>query len=92
VRSFREGETVGLGMRFEGQEEGTEEGKCRVEVFFTRNGKREDGWMVHEELDEASGGIEGLEGDWDLYAGVGVFGGVEFDVVFDRGQWMYRPE
>lgn len=96
VRPWREGETVGVGMRFEvagaGEGELAEEGKCAVEVFFTRNGQVEGIWNLHETLDHASGGVDGLEGDWDLYAGVGAFGGVEFDIVFDRGQWIYRPE
>jgi len=27
----------------------------------------------------------------DLYAAVGVFDGVEFEIVFNEGEWMYHP-
>ncbi|KAL0264472.1 hypothetical protein SLS55_000422 [Diplodia seriata] len=101
--AFAQGDTVGLGMTFSlprngppppqygGQQQ--RPGKCDVQVFLTRNGKRKDGWDLHEELDErAIGGVEGLEGDFDVCGAVGVFGGVEFEVFFNRADWMYKPE
>jgi hypothetical protein len=32
------------------------------------------GWDLHEEVDADSGGVEGLEGDYDLYGAIGLFG------------------
>lgn len=98
--AFGVGERVGLGMVFGVpreppgyQQQQQQEKKLDVEVFFTRNGKRTGGWDLHEELDErAIGGIVGLEGDCDVFAAVGVFGGVEFEVFFNQADWMYRPE
>ncbi|KAJ5201573.1 uncharacterized protein N7498_006236 [Penicillium cinerascens] len=94
------GETVGLGMFFTLPEnplamadalfEGRK--KCKVEVFFTRNGQRAGGWSLHEETDEESGGIEGLEGDFDLYGAIGLFGGVDFESYFDPAAWLWRAE
>lgn len=64
-----------------------------AEVFFTRNGKRNGGWAIDEELDrdDQSEGTQGLNGDMDLYAAIGLFGEVEFQVVFTPQQWMFRP-
>ncbi|OJD35848.1 spry domain-containing protein [Diplodia corticola] len=103
--AFAQGDTVGLGMTFglprngpppqygQQQQQQRRPGKCDVQVFFTRNGKRAGGWDLHEELDErAIGGVEGLEGDFDVHGAVGVFGGVEFAVFFNQADWMYRPE
>ena len=58
--------------------------RCRV--FFTRNGKVDGAWDLYEERDETeqAGRTDGLEGENDLLAAVGVFGSVEF------GQaWMF---
>ncbi|KAJ5326138.1 uncharacterized protein N7506_009240 [Penicillium brevicompactum] len=82
------GETVGIGMEFAG----SKEKKGKVNVFFTRNGRHAGGWDLHEEVDEESGGIEGLEGDYDLYGAIGLFGGVEFESCFDPAGWLWRPE
>lgn len=94
------GETVGLGMDFtlpndplakaDAMFEGKQ--KCKVNVFFTRNGVPAGGWDLHEETDEESGGIEGLEGDYDLYGAVGLFGGVDFEVCFDPVGWLWKPQ
>jgi hypothetical protein len=67
--------------------------KAHAEVFFTRNGKRDGGWLVEEELDQhdQSEGAQGLNGELDLYAAVGLFGNVEFEVVFSPQQWMFQP-
>lgn len=88
--AFNVGETVGLGMSFSVPENASES-KSTVEVFFTRNGARAGGWDLHEEMDADSGGIEGLEGDYDLYAAIGVFGGVDFECCFDPAGWLYNP-
>ncbi|OKL58705.1 hypothetical protein UA08_06249 [Talaromyces atroroseus] len=78
---FREGETVGLGMTFFVASPGC---NSRVRVFFTRNGFEAGSWDLHEQLDSEAGGVQGLEGDFDLYAAVGIFGGVEFEARFER--------
>lgn len=63
-----------------------------VEVFFTRDGKLSGGWDLHEETDEEAGGVGGLEGDYDLYGAIGLFGGVGFEVCFDPAGWKWDPE
>lgn len=101
---FEVGETVGLGMTFSlspdtlaGTAPAVIPGTSRappplaVEVFFTRNGGMAGSWNLHEEADEESGSVEGLEGDFDLYGALGLFGGVEFEVCFDRSGWLYQP-
>lgn len=87
VEGWREGGTVGIGMRVGGQ-------GCRGEVFFTRNGEVEGRWWVDEERDaeRQDGGVEGLRGEGDLYLCVGCFGQVEFEVVLERGAWLYRGD
>ena len=64
-----------------------------AEVFFTRDGKRDGGWLVKEELDrdDQSEGSKGLNGELDLYAAIGLFGSVEFEGVFSPERWMYQP-
>ncbi|KAJ5273922.1 hypothetical protein N7478_009047 [Penicillium angulare] len=98
---FRVGETVGLGMVFalpdlESKSSGdmkSEKGKviCKVEIFCTRNGHRVGGWDLHEEVDEDSGGVQGLQGDYDLYGAIGLFGGVDFETCFDPAGWLWKP-
>lgn len=100
---FRPGETVGLGMRFTPQKKKnlpSDDGSRsplsdlkagHVEVIFTRNGQRAAGWDLHEEMDAEAGGVEGLEGDFDLYAAVGLFGGVDFEVCFHPDGWLWKP-
>ena len=96
--AFRTGETVGLGMRFDlpaaaaaaGAAAGSQEIKPNVRVFFTRNGAEAGGWDLHEQLDSEAEGVYGLEGDFDLYAAVGVFGGVDVEVQFDRKKWLFK--
>ncbi|KAJ6151840.1 hypothetical protein N7470_006968 [Penicillium chermesinum] len=93
--AFNVGETVGLGMIFalpdDASAQKPDKRTCKVEVFFTRNGQSVGGWDLHEEVDADSGGIEGLEGDYDLYAAIGLFGGVDFDSCFDPAGWLYKP-
>ncbi|CEL06726.1 hypothetical protein ASPCAL09898 [Aspergillus calidoustus] len=92
---FRVGETVGLGMTFQLPTDvidirGTL--KLRTRVFFTRNGQHVGDWDLHEERDAEAGGIEGLEGDVDLYAAIGLFGGVDFEICYHPRGWLYCPE
>lgn len=84
--SFKDGEVVGIGMTFSPP--------GGVEVFFTREGERAGSWNLHEERDrdDGGGGVEGLEGGSDLYAAIGMFGGVDFETRFRRDQWLYRPQ
>ena len=97
--SFKEGETIGLGMVFSmpdscpayvaSREEGV---LLKVDIFLTRNGQRLDGWNLHEQLDaDADFGIDGLDGQYDLYGAVGIFGAVEFDVLFNSKDWLWQP-
>jgi len=94
---FQVGDTLGLGMSFSIPESppqygSTQEYSNNVEVFLTRNGEKGESWNLHEELDaENDLGVEGLDGRFDLYAAVGTFGGVEFDVLFSRQDWLWRP-
>ncbi|KAK2736280.1 hypothetical protein FQN57_000810 [Myotisia sp. PD_48] len=99
---FKVGETVGLGMTFALSPEasnsyhppdvaGNPSAPITVDIFFTRNGQKVGNWNLHEEVDEDSGGVEGLEGNFDLYGAVGLFGGVEFEVCFDRSGWLWVP-
>lgn len=99
TQPFRVGETLGIGMKFALPDSplamadamfGTKP-TCKVEVFFTRDGRAAGGWDLHEELDEEAGGVEGLEGDFDLYGAVGLFGGVDFEVCFDPAGWRWQP-
>lgn len=94
---FKIGETVGLGMIFSvpNEEAATEQraGKVplAIEIFLTRNGEKTGSWNLHEEKDADSGSVAGLEGDYDLYGAVGIFGGVEFEVCFDPSGWKWKP-
>lgn len=100
---FRLGETVGLGMTFYpvGEEPSVASpqppayGNARpfaVEVFFTRDGRLEGKWNLHEERDADHGDVAGLEGNYDLHGAIGVFGGVEFEAVFNRSGWKWSPD
>ena len=100
---FKVGDTVGLGMTFSlpdsqslQQQQAIARGSGKltlaVEIFFTRNGKRDGAWNLHEEVDSDSGNVQGLEGDFDLYGALGLFGGVDFEVCFDRAGWLWHPE
>ncbi|BDD60517.1 hypothetical protein MPDQ_003879 [Monascus purpureus] len=88
---FNRGDTIGLGMVFS-PPASLKETKLPVEVFCTRNGKLEGGWNLYEETDEEAGGVEGLEGDFDLYGAIGFFGGVDLEACFDPTGWLWKPE
>ncbi|PGH10160.1 hypothetical protein AJ79_05515 [Helicocarpus griseus UAMH5409] len=96
---FKVGETVGLGMEFslpsteslvKAQATGTPP-TLQIKLFLTRNGQMAGSWDLHEEVDEDAGGVRGLEGDFDLYGALGLFGGVKFEVCFDRAGWLWVP-
>ncbi|KAF2458189.1 hypothetical protein BDY21DRAFT_302199 [Lineolata rhizophorae] len=95
---FRPGQRVGIGMTFAAPPPAySESGKgvrmMEINVFFTRDGRREGGWDLHEELDErVLEGTMGLEGECDLLAAIGVFGGVDFEVFFSEDDWWYKPK
>ena len=92
TRPFKVGETVGIGMEFHSPSRNSNLAtEAHAEVFFTRNGQRDIGWHVNEERDLEFDGTFGLEGNMDLYAGIGVFGGTEFDICFAPEAWMYQP-
>jgi hypothetical protein len=61
----------------------------KVDVFFTRNGEREGGWDLHEPRDKYDGAIDGLDGKFDIYPAIGVYGAVQYEVIFDRSRWAY---
>ena len=64
----------------------------KVEIFFTRNGLRGESWDLYEELDMGMDlGVEGLDGQFDLYGAVGTFGGIDFDASFNSRDWLWQP-
>ncbi|KAI1334228.1 hypothetical protein F5Y15DRAFT_297227 [Xylariaceae sp. FL0016] len=89
VGPFVAGQTVGLGMEFS---LGSGNRAIEVSVFFTREGKEEGRWDIHEELDieRRHQTVEGLEGFHDITAAVGVFEDVGFEVVFKREKWKWE--
>lgn len=89
---FRQGDTVGLGLNLE-----------RMVCYLTRNGRFDREWSlisdkqpngrgVDPERNFRDGGIEGLEGDRDIYGAVGVFGKLEVEVNWTGRSkaFMYR--
>lgn len=67
-------------------------GVLRAEIFLTWDGQRIDGWDLQEELGAATDfDIDGLDGQYDLFGAVGIFGGVEFDVLFKSKDWLWQP-
>ncbi|KAF2496940.1 hypothetical protein BU16DRAFT_344458 [Lophium mytilinum] len=94
---FMPGQRLGIGITFApphsppgyGDQGGS--GKLDIRVFFTRDGVEAGSWDGTEELDQRSeGGTVGLVGDCDLFAAIGVFGGVDCDVYFAERDWKYR--
>ena len=96
---FKEGETIGLGMTFSLPDSPPAYGSSRasgmnsnVEIILTRNGQKVNGWNLHEQLDAATDlGVDGLDGQYDLYGALGVFGGVEFEIFFNSRDWLWQP-
>ena len=100
TKSFKAGDTVGVGMTFTipnnppkyNIDASQMQVQSKVDVFFTRNGKRDGNWDLHEELDhEKDQPIDGLDGLFDLYGAIGIFGAVEFAIKFRREDWLWRP-
>lgn len=104
TRPFKAGETIGIGMTFktrdlnappeynDGPARTTLQKPINVEIFFTRDGTMAGGWNLHEEGDAQEDlPVTGLEGYNDLLATVGTFENVEFEIVFNPGEWMYHP-
>jgi hypothetical protein len=104
TQPFRPGQTLGIGMTFSKRDMSlllrsnnapastTATTPVNVEVFFTRDGKRDGGWNIHEELDASQDlPVTGLEGFHDLYAAVGTFDMVQFEVKFLEKDWLYKP-
>ena len=94
---FKAGDTLGLGMSFSVSNDPPayatpHQNSSRIEIFLTRNGEKGESWNLHEELDSNKDlTTEGLDGQFDLYAAIGTFGGVEFNVSFNRQEWLWRP-
>ncbi|KAK0124169.1 hypothetical protein ONS95_009151 [Cadophora gregata] len=104
TQPFKAGETLGIGMIFTARNldappsydsapaQTMSTNPIDIEVFFTRDGRKESSWNLHEEGDaEEDLPVTGLEGFNDLYAMVGTFENVEFEIVFNQGEWMYHP-
>lgn len=96
---FKAGETVGIGITYSIPETPPDYASTPVhgsslngEVFFTRNGIRDSGWSLQEELDaESEWGILGVDGKFDLYGAIGIFGEVSFETGFNRRDWLWQP-
>ena len=96
TRPFRTGDTVGIGITFDIPKETpytpSNQATLNGQVIFTRNGQRDGGWDIHEQLDAGTEfGVLGIDGTYDLFGAVGVFGEVEFEVRFCREDWMWTP-
>ena len=99
VSPIKAGETVGIGITFTAPDTpsshqylSSESVSLNGEVFFTRGGRKEGTWNLHEELDaDNEFGVLGLDGGYDLYGAIGSFGEVKFEARFNRRDWLWRP-
>lgn len=102
TQPFRPGETLGIGMTFAerypnappsyGPPQAEAASPIDVEIFLTRDGIKAGSWNLHEEGDAVEDlPVTGLEGFNDIYAAVGPFESVEFEIVFNPVEWMFRP-
>jgi hypothetical protein len=104
TQPFKAGETLGIGITFTARDlnappaydSGSAQTEAttpiNVDVFLTRDGRKAGSWNLHEEGDaEEDLPVTGLEGLNDLYAAVGTFENVEFEIVFNEGEWMFHP-
>jgi len=101
TKPFKPGDTLGMGMIFTARDlnappaygvaQTEVQTPINVEIFFTRNGKKDGGWNLHEEGDaEEDLPVTGLEGFNDIYAAVGTFENVEFEILFNPSDWSFR--
>ena len=96
---IRAGDTVGMGITYsiprttpDYRPSPVEGAPLEAEIFFTRNGSKDGGWNLHEELDaESEFGVLGLDGKFDLYGAIGIFGEVGFKASFNRRDWLWQP-
>lgn len=102
TQPFKPGETLGIGMTFAARDlnappsYGAPQAEAAtpidVEIFLTRDGVKAGSWNLHEEGDAVEDlPVTGLEGFNDIYAAVGTFESVEFEIVFNPAEWMFRP-
>ena len=82
---IKPGETVGLGISY------TLANALQGEVFFTRNGEKAGSWDVNEEFDSNQMGPYGVNGKYDVFAAIGIYGKVSLDVSFNRRDWLWKP-
>ena len=91
---IRAAETVGLGVTYSIPEASDQQypgNGLKGEAFFTRNGQKTGSWDIHEELDEEDElGVAGIDGTYDLFAAVGIFGRVSLDVFLKSDDWLWR--
>lgn len=88
---FGVGDMVGLRMAFTRpnyHQFSSGQRKCKVNVFFTRNGRKDGEWDLHEQVDADTGSVKKLEGDFDLFGAIGLSSGVDFEACFDRDGWL----
>ena len=96
---FQPGDTIGLGIHFSVADRSqdsaptpTQRVPLKGRVFLTRNGVNAGGWDLQEEMDSSIDlGTVGVDGKYDLYAAVGTFGKVEFEVNLGPGRWLWNP-
>jgi len=99
TRPFRPLDVYGIGMKFAAPRSSSGRANsipyADIQVIFTKNGAMEGTWNLHEEIDsemDQPGGVNGLEGDHDLYASIGVFGSTAITVIFGKDNWAFKPD